>query len=194
MAVEIESKTRVEDRVALLTRLNELAGDPIADIVTADAFYDTADRRLLDGDCGLRVRRKLDANTGELVKAVITYKGPRAEGPVKKREEIETAVGSAGGIAALLDRLGYPLAVSYEKRRTSWQLDDCQVELDRVPLLGDFVEIEGPSEESVANAQDRLGVKDGEHFTDSYITMLLAELDRRGISERHIGLEFDADA
>ncbi|MBI1371150.1 MAG: class IV adenylate cyclase [Phycisphaera sp.] len=190
MAVEIESKTRVTDREALVATLRELAGEPVADVITSDAFFDTPGRDLMADDRGLRLRLKKDATTGAVLKSIVTYKGARAAGPLKRREEIETPVTDADAAAAIFDRLGYPRTVSYDKRRTTWKLDGCAVELDRVPLLGDFVEIEGPDADTIRGVQAKLGIADHEHLTDSYIAMLVAELERRGITAEHIGIDF----
>ena len=47
-------------------------------------------------------------------------------------------------IDAAFAALGYSRVLSFEKRRESWKLGGCNVELDELPHLGTFVEIEGP--------------------------------------------------
>ena len=55
-----------------------------------------------------------------------------------------------------------------EKKRRVWQLGGCEVALDRLPLLGDFVEIEGPDDEKIADVQERLGLAYLPHILESY--------------------------
>ena len=63
-----------------------------------------------------------------------------------------------------------------DKKRRVWQLGDCEVALDELPLLGDFVEIEGPDEETIATVQKSLGLTDLPHITESYASLIVREL------------------
>jgi adenylate cyclase class 2 len=114
----------------------------------------------------------------------VTYKGPRAPGPIKKREEIEVAVDDPGHATKLFESLGYSITLSFEKRRETWKLNDCTVELDELPVLGTYVEIEGPSEASVLAIRSQLGLDDHPTITDPYIALLEAELSRTGSASR----------
>ena len=44
--------------------------------------------------------------------------------------------------------------------------------LDELPLLGCFVEIEGPGEEKIAAAAEKLKLAQSEHINDSYALMV----------------------
>jgi adenylate cyclase class IV len=44
--------------------------------------------------------------------------------------------------------------------------------LDQLPLLGDFVEIEGPDEEKIATAQEKLGLSDLSHIAEGYASLV----------------------
>jgi adenylate cyclase class 2 len=63
-----------------------------------------------------------------------------------------------------------------EKKRRLWQLGGCSVALDQLPSLGDFVEIEGPDENTITNVQQDLGLADLSHIGKSYAQL---------ISEKH---------
>ena len=94
---------------------------------------------------GLRLRTNHDSATGTETH-IITWKGPRQPGALKSREEVELTVTDPADAALLLEKLGYVKVLTFEKRRQSWQLGGCKVELDELPLLGSFVEVEGPGE------------------------------------------------
>lgn len=183
MAIEIEAKVRVTDRAAVAGRLREAVGEPVADVVTRDAFFDTADDRLLAADSGLRLRVVVGAAER---RCVLTWKGPRAAGDVKQREEIELGVDDPDRAEAMLEQLGYRRRLSFEKWRQSWALGDCRVELDRVPHLGDFLEIEGPSEEAVLDARRRLGLGEAPLIREGYARLVSAYLADEGLSDQVI--------
>jgi len=67
-----------------------------------------------------------------------------------------------------------------EKKRRLWQFGGCSVALDQLPLLGAFVEIEGPDDETIADVQQRLSLADLPHITKSYAQLTKEERDRCG--------------
>src|SRR3954469_1364281 len=141
MPVEIEAKMKVGSFEPVLAALGECGAKFLGEHVETDAFFDTADRALLAGDRGLRLRVAVDASGKSEV--LLTYKGPVGAGAIKQREEIQTPVGDAQMMGKLLEQVGFKQTLKYQKRRKSWMLDSCRVELDEIPHLGKFVEIEG---------------------------------------------------
>src|SRR5690606_38713671 len=113
-------------------------------VMETNLFFDTPDRSLQSADRGLRLRVNRNIDTDEC-SIVITHKGPRREGAFKARQETELRVGDADDAAALLEALGFVRTLTFEKRRERWELDGCGVELDELPRIGSFVEIEGSS-------------------------------------------------
>lgn len=183
MAVEIEAKMRVSDFDALRGRLEAAGADRLHRHLETNTFLDAADHRLQSCDSGLRVRRALDIDTGS-VTAVITHKGPRQPGPMKIRPETEVKVGSYDDAVSLLQQLGYDVTLSFEKRRESWILAGCEVEMDELPELGRFVEIEGPDEAAINAVQIRLGLQHEPLIQTGYATMIARHLARTSPS-RH---------
>lgn len=80
----------------------------------------------------------------------------------------------ADSVAAetLLASLGYHRTLSFEKRRESWRLKHALVELDELPQLGTFVEVEGPTESAVHEVLRTLGLENQPCIKTSYIAML----------------------
>jgi adenylate cyclase class 2 len=172
MAVETEAKLKVDSHDPVRQRLQELGAEAVGAHLETNIFFDTPRGELRDAGKGLRLRLARDLVTGA-VKAIVTFKGPRRPGAVKSREEIETQVTDPDSMIAILRALGFEQALSFEKKRESWRLDGCQVELDEVPYLGTFVEIEGPSEASIAAVQQKLGLAGKPNIQDAYVGLLL---------------------
>lgn len=191
MAVEIEAKLRFDDLDLIRERLGTSAAALARRVLETNIFFDTEDRSLLAADEGLRLRVNRDLESGS-EDVIITYKGPRQHGQLKSREETELSVASAIDAATLLEKLGYSRVLTFEKRRESWRLDECHVELDELPYLGTFVEIEGPNEETVLSVKRKLGLADLANVKASYIAMLMTHLQEHGIANRVI--RFDAPA
>ena len=185
MAVEIESKMAVESFEPVRARLRELAARELGDHFEVNTFFDTEDRSLLTSDEGLRLRHDRQVDGGR-ERHIITYKGPRQAGALKNREEIEIDVSDAAAAALLLERLGYLRTLSFEKRRQSWVLEGCRIELDEVPRLGRFVEIEGPDEPIVMRLRERLGLADRPLIRSGYISMLTRHLQEQGEATKNV--------
>ena len=178
MGVEIEAKMRLNHREALVARLEELGAERVAELSETNSYFDTADGTLKSTDQGLRTRVEVtDAGTpNEKVTTTITHKGPRALGALKSRFETELVVDNAKDAALLLSALGFQHVLSFEKRRLRYKLDGCHVELDELPVIGRFIEIEGPTEQAVVAVREKLGLADEPVIRSSYIAMLRTHL------------------
>jgi adenylate cyclase class 2 len=171
VATELEAKMRVPDHAPVRELLAAEGAARLGACMELNTFFDTADRSLLAQDKGLRVRHTCDFASGA-EKHVVTYKGPQQDGALKNREEVELTADDGEQAALLLERLGYFPTLSFEKRRESWKLDDCLIELDELPQLGCFVEIEGPDEEAVLAVRETLDLDHYPLVKKSYIAMV----------------------
>lgn len=103
--------------------------------------------------------------------ARLTYKGPaRVEGGVRVRQEIEFVVSDFQAARALLEALGYQVAMIYEKYRSMYDFGQVHVTLDVLPY-GDFVEIEGPDPESIRSVNDHMGLNWEARAPESYVVL-----------------------
>ena len=184
MAVEIEAKMSVDSFEPVRSRLREAGAKPLGDHFEVNMFFDTEDRSLLAADEGLRLRLERDGAGGR-ERHVVTWKGPRQMGPLKSREELEVEVGG-GDAARLLEKLGYLRTLAFEKRRESWELAGCRIELDEVPYLGRFVEVEGPDEKTVLAVREHLWLSSRPIIKGSYISMLMSYLQERGRATKSV--------
>lgn len=115
--------------------------------------------------CALRVRD----DDGH---AYLTYKGPVVPGPLKLREELETAAASADRLLAILAALGYQPVFRYEKYREELAVSGALLALDETPI-GTFLEIEG-HEDAIHDWAARLGYSPADYITASYRSLWLA--------------------
>lgn len=191
MPIEIEAKMRLDDRDALVARLRAAGATHAADLAEVNTFYDHPDGSLAQGDRALRLRTEITSpgTPNASTRVILAHKGPRAPGPLKSREESELVVASAHDADRLLRALGYRPSFTFEKRRTRYTLDACLVELDELPRLGHFVEIEGPSAEQVYATRDKLGLADVPLIQSSYIALLQEHL--RGSGETTEAVRFE---
>lgn len=136
--------------------------------------FDTPDQALRRRDCLVRVR----VARGQ---AILTYKGPGEAGRHKSREEVETTVGDAVSMRAILDRLGYRPVFRYQKYRTEYSRGEpgAVATLDETPI-GCFLELEGPPA-WVDSAAAALGFSAAGYITASYGRLYLEYCRDRGL-------------
>jgi adenylate cyclase class 2 len=186
MANELEAKMQVGGHEPVRARLRAAGAECVGAVMELNTFFDTPERSLVAQDKGLRVRHTADFATGA-EKQVITYKGPQQDGALKNREEIEIVADDGEQAALLLERLGYAPTLSFEKRRETWRMEECLVELDELPQLGCFVEIEGPDEEAVLEVREALDLDDRPLVKKSYIAMVDELLKSSGVKKLEFG-------
>ena len=157
MVVEIEAKMQVADMAKLEAALQGSGATRGPTLLEVNTYFDTPTGSLKSSDQGLRIRVERQAD-GPHQSVIITHKGPRAHGKLKRRTETELTVNDAQAAAALLAALGFVAALSFEKRRRRWELSGCHVDVDTLPHLGDFVEIEGPDDKTIMAVREKLGL------------------------------------
>lgn len=182
MGDEIETKLRVSSFAAVRQALKAAEATYLSTVVQTDSFFDTAKRSLLARGCGLRLRRtRALRSAGRLVdtRPLVTFKGPvKADRKAKIRRELQTHCDEPGVMEQILRAVGMRKALTVEKRRASYKLGRCTVELDEVASLGRFVEIEGPSEKAVLAAAEKLGIA-GETIKLGYAELLAKRRGRK---------------
>ncbi|HZZ41618.1 MAG TPA: class IV adenylate cyclase [Tepidisphaeraceae bacterium] len=188
MAVEIEAKMKVENLEPVREKLREVGGKRLKKVLEDNTFFDKDDRSLLASDEGLRLRKSRNDETGEIL-IMITHKGPRQRGMLKSRHEVEVPVGEWESAIELFEKLGFGVVLSFEKRRETWALDRCKVELDEVPYLGTFIEIEGPAEADVLRVRSLLGMGERGIVKASYAALLGDYVQERGLGIKIVKFE-----
>lgn len=183
MSVEIEAKLKVDSLEKVAERLSGAGAEFVQEQRQTDSYFDDAAGRLKSGDRALRVRRQVNEQSETIV---LCYKGPKALDDFKKREETEFEIADGELAEQLLGGVGYKKVLTFEKRRRVWRLGGCGVMLDELPLLGSFVEIEGPDDGKIADVQKELGLGNLRHIQDSYASLMDAKLRELGRDDRDV--------
>ena len=180
MSEEIEAKVRIADPEAFRRRMAERSESGGETVFEDNRLFDDAAGTLRRRGAALRVREERPVVGGEPLRVTLTYKGPRLESDLKRREETEVGVQVAGPLVAIFAAMGLRETFRYEKRRSIWRVGECEVALDELPHLGWFVEIEGPTEKAVRACLEEVGLADESLVADDYIHLLTEELKRLG--------------
>ncbi len=185
MHIEIEAKLKVDSLDAVAARVAQSGATFVREQTETDTYFDDAQGNLKKADKAFRLRC-VQSPEGE--KLLLTFKGPKAQGHFKRRQEVEVEVCGRDAAEELLIGLGYEKAVRFQKFRRIWQMGDCLVCLDHLPVIGDFVEIEGPDDKQIAEVQQKLGLAELKHIPHSYSSLMRKELRRLGRTDKDIPL------
>ncbi len=133
---EIEAKFRISNPEEIRERLRVLGASRKGAFHEKNVLFDSTDMKFRNSDSILRLR---DAG-----RVTITYKGPRdREHEFHKREELTLQVADTESAIDLLSAIGFSPEWSYEKKRETWCLGGLTIEVDELPRMGFFIEIEG---------------------------------------------------
>ena len=183
MRTEIEAKLKVGSLQEIIARLAELGAEFLEEQLQTDYYFDDANTTLTKADRCLRLRQQL---VGQNERIFLTYKGAKEKDNFKKRQEIEIEIKDADSTEKLLSVLGYEKVLVFEKKRRVWRLGGCEVALDELPLLGSFMEIEGPDSEKIADAQRNLGLENLPHIEESYALLMEKKLHQLGKEQKEV--------
>ncbi|OHB57307.1 MAG: hypothetical protein A2173_03170 [Planctomycetes bacterium RBG_13_44_8b] len=184
--LEIELKLKVDFFEPIVKKLKQLGAKFDGDFIQIDAYYDDTDDSLINSDRCLRIRKHKN-HLGEAIE--LTYKGARENHRFKTRREIGLKVEKAEELAHLFGELGYKEKLAFEKKRSLWEFNNCIVSLDELPLLGKFVEIEGPEDSIIEEVQKLLGLDNISHTPHSYAHLMEEAIVKAGIKSRKISFD-----
>jgi adenylate cyclase class 2 len=160
--VPVEHEVKLEYESAEAARRAVTAAGGRLDVsrrLLDDQLYDTPEGRLAESRCALRLR--LDGPH-----AILTFKGPPQSGPVKSREELETAMGDGSTSKAIIRALGFQPLFRAQKYREEFLIDEARVTVDETPI-GVFVEIEARPD-LIPVVAGRLGRSERDYRLESY--------------------------
>jgi predicted adenylyl cyclase CyaB len=170
VTVEVETKLAVPSLEQVRMKLQSLDAEKIMAGLEINTLFDRPDGSLQCADAAVRIRSCTD-HTGQQIDTM-TYKGPVQPGAVKRRREIEFTVSDPAAAANFLQAIELHPVFTFEKRRERWALNHCFVDLDQLPEIGTFVEIEGLTEAAIAAVQRTLQLDGINHISESYPRLL----------------------
>jgi len=183
MALEVEIKLKVDELDNVRHRLKNAGAVALGAKIEHDTFYDPPDGSFFKSDKAFRFRTVL-RETGSIVGCYLTFKGPRQavrQRGLKIRQEVELHLHRQFQAATrMLQCLGYRKVLEYQKRRESWRLNRCKVELDQLPKLGFFVEIEGPGRQAVTDTLEQLQMTTATSVPQTYVELVSEYLQTSG--------------
>lgn len=174
---ETEVKIKVPDLGAMAQRIRAAGGALAGERVhERNVRYDDNAGSLTPAGRVLRLRQDRDIR--------LTYKEPRAGDGGMTRTELEVSVSDFETAHRILGALGFAPAWEYEKYRTTYRLDACEIVLDETPM-GDFIEIEGDVA-GIEAALRALQLQDARRITESYSVLFERVKRRLGLTFRDL--------
>lgn len=181
MAQEIEAKFYVMRPDELRRRLEALEAKLTEPrILEVNIRFDTPQQEFQQSGRVLRLRQDSRVR--------LTYKdSDKIQSGAMSRREIEFTVSDFDSAKEFLEALGYQVALTYEKYRTTYQMPGVEIMLDEMPY-GNFVEIEG-DEAQLRPTADKLRLKWEAAIQDSYSGLFAKLRARRHAQVRDLTFE-----
>lgn len=168
--LEIKLALNPKEFDLVFQRCEELFGPPSSYLHQLDEYFDTQDNQLKQQDLVIRIRSNGDTQT-------IALKSPRVDLPngMTKRIELEFKTLEGEKVRQQLNHQGLASHESAEKIRWTFCKDAIEIVLDKLPFIGTFIEIEGPSEEAIEAVISKLGLSSHEPIRNNYGELMKAK-------------------
>ena len=160
---EIEAKFLDIDVPALVSKLESLGSQKIADYSYKRKLFDFPDGRLNAENKMIRLRDEGGAVT-------FTYKqrfGNANDHTEGGTTEIETTVGDFLTAEKILHALGLVEKIYKENKRTRYVLDGVEVDIDSWPMIPTYLELEAKSWDAIKSVSEKLGLDYEKHTRGS---------------------------
>src|SRR6516165_10366423 len=163
---EIEIKFPVKETRTITERLSKLGFQiAVGRHYEKNYLFDDAAGNLRKDGKLLRVRNTPSRKT-------VTFKGPiSADSKLKHREEIECRIESAETMIRILEEVGFKIGIEYSKYRTVFEGDGFNISLDETEA-GNYLEVEGPSEEEITALGKKLGYSEKDFVRRTYAELI----------------------
>ncbi|HYR86614.1 MAG TPA: class IV adenylate cyclase [Terriglobia bacterium] len=163
---EIEIKFVVKDTKAITEKLRKLGFRiSLGRHRERNFLLDDASASLQKQGKLLRIRKTPSGQT-------VTYKGPiAASSKLKHREEVECRMEDADVLLRILGEVGFKVRTEYSKYRTVFEKDGFSVSLDETEA-GNYLEVEGPSDEEIIKLAEKLGYSEGDFVRRTYAELI----------------------
>jgi adenylate cyclase, class 2 len=149
---EIEVKILEINVTDIQRRLTDLGAQKVFEGEIEWLQYDFPDKRLFQNETFIRLRKKGDQSE-------LTFKKLLNKDQAKVSEETEVVVSDFSAMQRILEALGLNIRRGYplKKTRISYILDGTHFEIDTLPGIPSYLEIEGASKEKIQEYVQALG-------------------------------------
>lgn len=154
MKTEYEVRKLEIDHNLIVKKLEELGATKVFDCLQERKVYDFKPVKQ-----GKWIRLRTNG-----IKTTLTIKEIEAK-TIDGTKELEIEVSSFNDTDEILRQLGYESRSYQQNRRLQYILDDVEIDLDRWPLIPEYMEIEGKSIEDVNKILKELEIKEEEVTT-----------------------------
>lgn len=171
----------------IFEKCQRLYGNP-SHLHQLDEYYDSHDNRLRQQDLVIRIRTHGNQQS-------IALKSPRvltASG-MSDRIELEFLAADAGKVHEQLHQQGLKAYEAIEKERWTFMHGECEIVLDKLPFIGFFIEVEGPSEEAIIKILQALSLSSSTPITKNYGELLRDRFQELKLSLDSMHATFQAE-
>lgn len=188
---ELEIKIKIDSEKqaqSILEACQQLCAHKAIPVLQLDEYYDTQDGQLRKQDLVIRIR-----SFGE--KKTIALKSPRVELSSGMTERIELEFLAADGekVHAQLLSQGLKPYQAAEKERWTFVYKECEIVLDKLPFIGYFVEVEGPSESAIKEVTHLLGLSSSPVITKHYGELMTDKFRELNLPQTYQWATFDKE-
>lgn len=139
---EIEVKVLEIDTAKIVAQIEAWGGVCTGNWLMRTSLYDFPDRRLLNNGGHIRIR-----NEGDTWHC--TYKRKISDTEAKVMEELDLGISDPDTADKILRALGLERILYFEKKRLHYQKDHIVFDIDELPRIPTYLEIEAPSWEEI---------------------------------------------
>jgi adenylate cyclase class 2 len=155
MSTEIEVKVLEIEPARIISKIEQLGGVQAGNWLIRTQVYDFPDRRLLSQGSYIRVR-----NEGSIwhwtYKRKISQSAKCME--AKTMEELDVEASDPETVHHILQALGLEVVLYFEKKRQHYKNGSVIFDVDELPTIPPFLEIEAPSLQEIHDALEKLGI------------------------------------
>lgn len=160
--IETEIKFKLGAPAKIRGKLKEIGAKRVGKNLEQGIIFDDAKNSLRKKRILLRLRK------GKY--NLLTLKMPvkNAGRKFKERKEIEVKVSDFSEAKKILEGIGFKVDHAYEKIRESFIFHKTRIELDKLPFLGYYLEIEG-TQKGIQDTAKKLGLNLRDGITKNYL-------------------------
>ena len=146
--IEYEVRVLEIDREEIIKKLEQLGAKKVKDVIQRRYVYDF---NPVQKHKYIRVRT-------DGIKTTLTIKHVEKD-TVDGTKELEITIDDFEKANEILNELGYKPKGYQESKRLEYELDGVKFDIDRWPLIPEFMEIEGNNPEEIYKMVERLGIE-----------------------------------